>query len=283
MRSITQELAFRQRMMEYLQHHGVIETANRFHVCRKTVWKYRKRWDGTPKSLADRSRRPHTFPRAQSEAEIALVRRMCKKYGSDLIQGYQQAKAKGYMRSYGCFKRTARRTLPPAKAPRKRKNKPYQRAAYPGEKVQMDVKYVPSACAVDGQQYYVYCAKDECSRWTYRKMYAEHSTYSSEDFLRSLVKNAPFPIRAVQTDNGVEFTKALLAKDKENLTLFERMLQEYGILYHRIRPATPRHNGKVERGNRTDDLRFYSKLRMFSLSDGRSNLPYTSANRTTSL
>lgn len=107
MRSITQELAFRQRMMEYLQHHGVIETANRFHVCRKTVWKYRKRWDGTPKSLADRSRRPHTFPRAQSEAEIALVRRMCKKYGSDLIQGYQQAKAKGYMRSYGCFKRTA--------------------------------------------------------------------------------------------------------------------------------------------------------------------------------
>lgn len=70
----------------------------------------------------------------------------------------------------------------------------------------------------------------------------------------------------------MEFTKALLAKDKENLTLFERMLQEYGILYHRIRPATPRHNGKVERGNRTDDLRFYSKLRMFSLSDGQKQL-----------
>ena len=89
MSSITHELAFRQRMMNYLQNRRVIETANRFHVCRKTVWKYRKRWDGTPQSLANRSRRPHTFPRAQSEAEVALVQRMRKKYGSDLIQAYQ--------------------------------------------------------------------------------------------------------------------------------------------------------------------------------------------------
>lgn len=108
----------------------------------------------------------------------------------------------GYTRSYDCFKRTARRTLPPTKPPRKRKNKPYQRAAYPSEKVQVDVKYVPSACAVDQRQSCVYCAKDECSRWTYCKMYAGHSTHSSEDFLRSLVKNAPFPIREVQMDNG---------------------------------------------------------------------------------
>ena len=70
-----------------------------------------------------------------------MVQQMRKKYGSDLIQAYQQAKAKGYTRSYGCFKRTARRTLPPTKPPRKRKNKPYQRAAYPSEKVQVDVKY----------------------------------------------------------------------------------------------------------------------------------------------
>ena len=56
---------------------------------------------------------------------------MRKKYGRDLIQAYQQAKAKGYTRSYGCFKRTAQHTLPPTKPSRKRKNKPYQRTAYP--------------------------------------------------------------------------------------------------------------------------------------------------------
>ncbi len=47
---------------------------------------------------------------------------------------------------------------------------------------------------------------------------------------------------------------------------------EMGILYHRIRIATPRHNGKVERLNRTDMLRFYNQLKMFSLEDGRKQL-----------
>jgi hypothetical protein len=45
-----------------------------------------------------------------------------------------------------------------------------------------------------------------------------------------------------------------------------------GILYHRIRIATPRHNGKVERQHRTDSERFYSRMRMFSLKDGRQQL-----------
>ena len=272
MRSITQELGFRQRMMKYLEHHGVEETANRFHVCRKTVWKYRKRWDGTAASLADRSRRPHHFPRAQTEDEWVLVRRMRKKYGKDLLQGYQRAVERGYKRSYGCFKRTARQEMACMEKRHTRKNKPYERAAYPGRKVQVDVKYVPQHCIVDGRKYYVYCAKDECSRWTYREMFDEHSIKSSETFLRHLVEHTPFPIYEVQTDNGSEFTKQLLTRDETDLTLFERLMQVYNIRYHRIRPATPRHNGKVERGNRTDEMRFYSRLKMFSLADGRKQL-----------
>lgn len=45
-----------------------------------------------------------------------------------------------------------------------------------------------------------------------------------------------------------------------------------GIKYHRIRVATPRHNGKVERQHRTDELRFYKKMRMYDLEDGRKQL-----------
>ena len=44
------------------------------------------------------------------------------------------------------------------------------------------------------------------------------------------------------------------------------------ILYKRIRIATPRHNGKVERQHRTDEMRFYDDLRMYSLEDGRKQL-----------
>lgn len=103
-------------------------------------------------------------------------------------------------------------------------------------------------------------------------MYAEHSTASAKDFLEKLVQKAPFPIRMVQTDNGTEFTNALLVTKSKHKTLFEEALIEMGIEYHRIRIATPRHNGKVERQHRTDELRFYRNMKMYSLEDGRKQL-----------
>ena len=272
MDKIAQDSQYRQRMMAYSEHHGVEETANRYHVCRKTVWKWSKRWDGTAKSLEEKSRRPKSSPRKQKPWEIELVKRMRKKYGKDLLLGYQKAREKGYKRSYGCFKRTAEKEIPLKKKAPKRKNKPYQRASYPGQKVQIDVKYVPSYCVADGRKYYQYTAKDECTRWTYREMYEEHNTYSSQQFLLSLVEHAPFMIREVQTDNGSEFTKRLMSNDPNDKTLFEQELERMGIIYHRIRPATPRHNGKVERQHRIDEMRFYRHMRMYSLEDGRRQL-----------
>ena len=180
----------------------------------------------------------------------------------------------GYTRSYGGFKRIVSK-LAAAKGNKKRKqrkNKPYQRAEYPGQKVQVDVKFVPSECVVDGRKYYQFTAVDECTRWTYRQMYDEHSTYSAEEFLIELIRRCPFPIREIQTDNGTEFTKALISNDPNDKSLFELKLEEYQISYHRIRIATPRHNGKVERQHRIDQLRFYNHLRMFSLEDGRKQL-----------
>lgn len=274
MEKITQDAYHRQRMMEYLQGHYVTDTAIRFHTSRKTVNKWKKRWDGTPRSLEDRDRKPKRSPRMHTEKELKIIRRVLKKVcWSDWLLAFQMLLEKGYSRSYGGFKRVASRlkgTKPKKK--KKRKPKPYQRAAYPGQKLQLDVKFVPSYCCVDGKKYYQFTAKDECSRWTYREMYDEHSTYSAHDFLMKLVKHAPFPIREIQTDNGTEFTNTLLVVKAKHKTLFEEALHEMDILYHRIRIATPRHNGKVERQHRTDESRFYRKMKMFSLEDGRRQL-----------
>ena len=54
--------------------------------------------------------------------------------------------------------------------------------------------------------------------------------------------------------------------------MFEKALEELGILYHRIQIATPRHNGKVERQHRQDEERFYKQMRMYNLEDGRRQL-----------
>ena len=90
----------------------------------------------------------------------------------------------------------------------------------------MDVKYVPAYCVADGQKYYQFTAKDECTRWTYREMYAEHSTASAKDFLEKLVRTAPFPVRMIQTDNGTEFTNALLVTKSKHKTLFEMCIRD---------------------------------------------------------
>jgi len=76
----------------------------------------------------------------------------------------------------------------------------------------------------------------------------------------------------VQADNGTEFTNALIVTKAAHKTLFEQSLISKGIFYKRIRIATPRHNGKVERMHRTDQMRFYDNLRMFSLADGRKRM-----------
>ena len=272
---ISQEAYHRQRMLKYLREHGnVTETAIRYKTSRKTVIKWRSRWDGTAASLEDRSRRPKHSPRKHSEAEIRSIRKHLKKHRwTDLLLAYQQLREHGYTRSYGGFKRIASQLKAgKPKRQKKHKPKPYQRADYPGQKVQLDVKYVPGYCVADGNKYYQFTAKDECIRWTYREMYEEHSTYSAKEFLISLIRHAPFPIRMIQTDNGTEFTNALLVVKSKHKTLFEEALLEMGIEHYRIRIATPRHNGKVERQHRTDEQRFYSRMRMYNLTDGRRQL-----------
>lgn len=277
MSSLSQAKYQRQRIVKYAHKHSVTETAIRYRVSRKTVYKWLARYDGTLASLEDRSHRPRISPRSHTEQELRQIRRRLKKYKwMDLLLAYQELVEKdGYTRSYGGFKRIAARlkALKPSKKKKKeRKLKPYQRADYPGQKIQIDVKYVPSYCVTDGRKYYQYTAVDECSRWTYREMYDEHSTYSSKDFLMKLMEHAPFPIREVQTDNGTEFTNRLLVMKSKHLTMFEKALEELEIIYHRIQIATPRHNGKVERQHRTDEARFYKHMRMYSLEDGRKQL-----------
>jgi transposase len=274
MEMVTQEAYHRQRMVEYFCAHGGAKTALRYRTSRKTVYKWVQRYDGTVESLKDRSHRPRSHPRQHTAEEISLITHHIKRNGrGDLLLTFQRLREKGYHRHYGSFKRIVRRMFAPMERKKvKKKPKPYQRAEYPGQKVQIDVKYVPSRCVADGRRYYQFTAKDECTRWTFREMYEEKSTDSAKDFLLKLASNPFFPIREVQTDNGLEFTNALLVIKAKHKTLFEEALEDMGILYHRIRIATPRHNGKVERQHRTDELRFYSKMRMYNLADGRRQL-----------
>ena len=273
MNSITSEAHFRQRVLKFSFKHGVTEASRRFHVSRNAIYEWKAKYDGTWQSLKERSHRPHHHPNEHTEEEKELILRRYPRYKDDMIMLWDSLKKSGYKRSYSSLIRVVRKWVKPEIERRTaRKPKPYERAAYPGQKIQIDVKFVPSYCVANGEKYYQYTAIDECTRFCYREMYAEHSTYSSKDFLMKLLKAFPFPIREVQTDNGTEWTTALLVKDPKSKTLFEQALEDMDILYHRIRVATPRHNGKVERQHRTDEKRFYKKMRMYNLEDGKKQL-----------
>lgn len=273
MNSITSEAHFRQLVLKFSFKHGVTEASRRFHVSRNAIYEWKAKYDGTWQSLKERSHRPHHHPNEHTEEEKELILRRYPRYKDDMIMLWDSLKKSGYKRSYSSLIRVVRKWVKPEIERRTaRKPKPYERSAYPGQKIQIDVKFVPSYCVANGEKYYQYTAIDECTRFCYREMYAEHSTYSSKDFLMKLLKAFPFPIREVQTDNGTEWTTALLVKDPKSKTLFEQALEDMDILYHRIRVATPRHNGKVERQHRTDEKRFYKKMRMYNLEDGKKQL-----------
>ena len=187
---------------------------------------------------------------------------------------YQELTERGYRRSLGGMKRFIRKYFGISAVPPSSESKPklYHGGKFPGDKLQLDVKYVPSDCIKCGIKMYQFTAVDECTRWTYREIWDEHSTYAAQQFLLNLVKVSSFPIRLIQTDNGTEWTNALLVVKSPHKTLFEDALIELGIDYKRIRIATPRHNGRVERQHGLDAIRFYGKNKFYSLADARSKI-----------
>ena len=278
MNKITQDMVFNQAAIEYSFKKGVTAAAIRYKTSRQNVYRWRKKYDGTVQSLADGSHRPHSHPSQHTEAELKLIRDMRRRNPHDgLVVFWVKLRQRGYTRSVSGLYRVLRRIGgKPVKLPNpKKKSKPYEQMTYPGQRVQIDVKFVPSVCLVGEaaeEKFYQYTFIDEYSRFRYLEAFKEHSTYSSTVFLRHVVEKFHYAIECVQTDNGTEFTNRLNAKGAQRQTLFEKELEKLGIRHKLIRPFTPRHNGKVERSHRKDNEEFYARHTFYSFEDFQKQL-----------
>ena len=279
MNKITQTARFRQALIKYSYKYGVTKAAIRYRTNRQYIYRWRKRYDGTLESLADRSHRPHHHPNQHREDEIRLIYNMRRRNpNTGLVVFWVKLRQRGYTRSIsGLYRFLCKRGQMAVKLPNpKYIPKPYEQMQYPGQRVQIDVKFVPAACLV-GQAaeeggFYQYTFLDEFSRFRYLEAFQEHSTYSSAQFIRHCAEKFPFLIECVQTDNGSEFTNRLIAGKKYKPTLFETTLAQLGIRHKLIRPYTPRHNGKVERSHRKDNEEFYASHMFYSFSDFQQQL-----------
>ena len=278
MNKITQTMLYRQALINYANKKGVTKAAIRYKTNRQYVYRWLKRYDGTLESLADRSHRPHSHPNQHTPEELKLISDMRRRNpNAGLVVFWVKLMQRGYTRSVTGLYRVLQRTGKMALKPQNPKYvpKPYEKMLYPGQRVQIDVKFVPACClagAASGQKFYQYTAIDEYSRFRYLEAFEEHSTYSSAQFLEHLIRAFPFRIECVQTDNGSEFTKRLLPTGKVTPTLFETRLKQCGIQHKLIRPYTPRHNGKVERSHRKDNEYFYATHKFYSFDDFKKQL-----------
>lgn len=278
MNNVTQDMKYRQSFVLFARKYGVSRASRKYNKARSTIYFWLSRYNGTIDSLACQSRRPHSHPAQHTEDELDLLRRMRRRNPDlGLCELWCRLREKGYSRTIVSMYRTLRRLglQPETSHKPKYVPKPYEQMLYPGQRIQIDVKYVPSACLVgDAKElrFYQYTAIDEFSRMRYLEAFEEHSTYSSTAFLKNAVRFFGFPIECVQTDNGSEFTNRFAASKRDLPTLFETTAASLGIRHKLIRPYTPRHNGKVERSHREDQKRFYSKRTFYSFFDFKMQL-----------
>ena len=283
MNSITQDILYKQSVIKYSYRHGVTNAAIKYKMHRKTIYRWRERYDGTLESLKNRSRRPKYHPKQHTEEEIKKIKDYKNKNkDTGLVVLWVKLRRAGYTRSITSLYRVMQRIGIYKKAPSKKKEyepKPYEQMKYPGERIQVDVKYVPGKSLTkevketEGR-YYQYTAIDEYTRQRVLWASKEHSTYASTEFIEIIRKRFKYKIECIQTDNGTEFTNRLNPQGTTSKTMFEKRLKELGIRHKLIKPKTPRHNGKVERSHRKDQERFYYDKIFYSFEDFKNRLKY---------
>ena len=279
MDKITQTARYRQSLIHYAQKNGVTKAAIRYRTNRQYIYRWMKRYDGTLQSLEDHSHRPHSHPNQHRPEEIKLINDMRRRNpNAGLVVFWVKLRQRGYSRSIsGLYRFLRKRGQMAVKLPNpKYIPKPYEKMQYPGQRVQIDVKFVPASCLVgdagkDGG-FFQFTFIDEFSRFRYLEAFREHSSYSAAEFIRHCVQKFPYAIECVQTDNGSEFTNRMNGSKMIRPTLFQKTLDELGIRHRLIKVFTPRHNGKVERSHRKDNEYFYASHKFYSFDDFQKQL-----------
>lgn len=116
---------------------------------REMIYQWKRRYDESLESLADRSYRPYNYLKQHTEGEFKLItdmRRLSPNAG--LVVFCVKLQQRGYVRSITGLYRILVKQCDIAVKPANPKYIPklYEAMQYPGQCVQIDVKHVPVAC-----------------------------------------------------------------------------------------------------------------------------------------
>jgi putative transposase len=165
-----------------------------------------------------------------SAGSIAIVIKQLKT-GNELIE-YQKVRYSGTTgRIHG---------VKPKKKRKKQRRKGYK-PKEAGDLIQVDTitKFT------DGIKHHIITAIDLKTRFAFALPYKNLNSINAKDFMMKFEKAAPFEIRRIQTDNGLEFEKH-----------FRNYVSNRQLTHFHNYPRRPQSNGCVERFNRTIQEQF---------------------------
>jgi hypothetical protein len=219
------------------------------------------------------STKPKTNPRSYDQQTIDLILKIRKRTnrGADQIWFILRDKYRIFVSVTGIYKVIKRAGLIRERKGRKKPLLHYEAPKYlPGEKIQIDVKYVKledEKARRLKQKYrwvYQYTAIDVATGIKCKLIYENIGPDSSVDFLGKVRLFYPFLIKIIQTDNGFEFTYRLNPEIHVEHK-FTTQCRLYGYEHCLIAPAYPRANSHVERTHRIDKEEIYNGKRFSSL------------------
>lgn len=252
------------------QNMKITHIACKYRVNRSTVYRWLHRYMNEGKdgliNKSNRPKRPH--PKALPISLVRLIKRIRKKtkYGPRRIK-FILSKRHVKVSEYAIYKTLKRNNL--ILKPKNRKRK-YKRVYVkdPGFDVQIDTKYLDT---LPGKpyRYYQYTATDSATRLRVIRIYDDKTVSNSVRFLQEVAGSLPFPVLAVRTDNGLEFTNRVFYREHA----FTKECVRLGIKHILNRPGYPQANGKVERSHRTDDEEFYRRYHVKDPKEWQYRLP----------
>ena len=247
------------KVVDWMRKHqnNVSLTARHFGLNRETVRIWKRKFDTVGMiALNEKSHRPKHLRHSTTDwkivDEIVKIRNQYPTWSKYKIRAILKRKnmivsastVGRILKKKGMIdKKVSKKRYKAAKNPKQRYPKGL-RINCQGDMVQIDTKFV----TMQNRMIYQFTAIDVLTKRRVLRFYSSLLSKNGADFLKVCLEQFPFPIKAVQTDNGKEFLKD-----------FDGLCKKLGVTHYFIEPAHPKQNTYVENSHGSDEREFYQQ------------------------
>jgi len=263
---LTEQAKHRIKIMDWHREHGrnCSLTARHFGIGRMTLHRWLKRFNrfGVV-GLNEQSRKPKRLRQPITPwSVIARVVELRKQYPAWSKHKLAAIlKREGLVASASTVGRILKRKglIDKKLSQKRRKAALHPKARFPrglrinqeGQMIQMDTKHI---MLLGGRRFYQFTAIDVLSKRKVMRVYPSESSANGALFLKECLASFPFPIQAVQTDNGAPFLKE-----------FDKLCKKINLPHYFIYPRQAKQNTYVEISHGADEREFYQQGNVCSI------------------